>query len=139
MPTDCKEDFEEARAIVDRSPRAAAAVLRLALQKLMVHLSESGKDLNQDIGNLVKKGLDDHVQKALDICRVVGNESVHPGTLDIRDEPEIAQKLFELMNFIIEDRITRRRRINALYETLPAAKLKGIADRDREANPDTSE
>jgi hypothetical protein len=135
MPDKCRDDFEEARAIVDRSPRAAAALLRLALQKLMVHLGQSGKDLNQDIGNLVKKGLGERVQKALDTCRVVGNESVHPGTLDVRDNPEIAHALFELMNFIVEELISRDKRIDALYQTLPATKLQGIADRDSTASP----
>jgi hypothetical protein len=50
----------------------------------MPHLGESGKNLNTDIGNLVKEGLSVDIQQALDSLRVIGNESVHPGELDLK-------------------------------------------------------
>lgn len=132
MPESITSDYNEARSIVGTSPRGAAALLRLALQKLMVELGESGKDINADIGSLVKKGLPVEVQQSLDILRVIGNESVHPGTFDLRDDTETAITLFELINFIIDDRITQKKKIAALYSKLPPAKLKGIEDRDKE-------
>ncbi|CAH1190327.1 hypothetical protein PAECIP111893_00277 [Paenibacillus plantiphilus] len=130
MPKAIHEDYQEASAILKHSPRGAAALLRLAVQKLMVELGEEGKDINKDIGSLVKKGLPEEVQQALDIVRVVGNESVHPGSFDIRDNQDTAIQLFELINFIVEERITRKKKINALYTQLPPKKLEGIEQRD---------
>jgi hypothetical protein len=130
LPPDVRADYDEASQILANSPRGAAALLRLAIQKLCVHLDESGKDLNQDIGALVKKGLSPIVQKSLDVVRVIGNEAVHPGTLDLRDNREIAAGLFRLVNIISEQMIAHPKHVNELYSRLPEAKLKGIQERD---------
>ncbi len=133
MPDECKADYDEARNIVAVSPRAASALLRLALQRLMTLLGEKGKNINEDIRRLVEKGLPVQVQQALDYCRVVGNNAVHPGELEINDTPEIAHNLFNMMNFIIEDRISRPKHIQALYDQLPDGARKAIEKRDRDA------
>jgi hypothetical protein len=130
MPASVREDYEEAQDVFPYSARSAAALLRLALQKLCKELGEKGKNINADIGSLVKKGLSEHIQQALDIMRVVGNEAVHPGVINIRDNPEIAMELFSLINEIVEDQIAMKQRIKARYDSLPPNKLKGIEDRD---------
>lgn len=129
-PDACKEDYEEARNISNQSPRGAAALLRLAVQKLMIELGEGGKRINDDIGSLVKKGLPDEIQKALDVCRVVGNNAVHPGAIDLNDTPETVSALFGLFNIIIEDRIARIARIEAAYAGLPQGIVEAIDRRD---------
>lgn len=130
LPADCLTDYNEARDIVAQSPRGATALLRLVLQKLMVHLGESGKHINDDIKALVAKGLPVVVQQALDVCRVVGNNAVHPGELDVNDTPETAHQLFRMINFIVNDRIARPKQIQALYARLPQGAKDAIVKRD---------
>jgi hypothetical protein len=130
MPTDVRKDFLEAASIVDQSPRGAAALLRLAVQKLMTHVGEKGKDIDKDIGSLVRKGLDVRVQRALDIVRVIGNHAVHPGRIDLRDDKATALRLFDLVNVIVEDRIGTPKRIDAMYGDLPEGALNAIEMRD---------
>lgn len=127
---DIKSDYLEAATILHKSPRGAAALLRLALQKLCMQLSEKGQNLNTDIGNLVKNGLPIKVQQSLDALRVIGNEAVHPGQLDLKDDAETASALFKLVNFIAEKMITELKEIEALYEKIPEEQKKQITERD---------
>ena len=131
LPEEIKADYEEARTILNKSPRGAAALLRLCIQKLCKDLGESGKDINKDIGNLVKKGLPIKVQQSLDIVRVIGNDAVHPGQMDLKDDVETATKLFVITNFIAEVMITQPKEVEKLFNSLPKNKLDGIADRDK--------
>jgi len=130
LPADIAEDYDEARRIVNESARGAAALLRLAIQKLCKHLGCPGKNINDDIKSLVVSGLPTKVQEALDIVRVIGNESVHPGTIDLRDDRDTALQLFRLVNFIAQKMITEPREISELYGNLPADKRASIQKRD---------
>jgi Domain of unknown function (DUF4145) len=135
LPEELLGDYLEAASILSKSPRGASALLRLVLQKLMKVLGEPGRDINSDIASLVKKGLPPEVQQALDIVRVIGNESVHPGQINLNDDSNTAVQLFELINFIVEDRISRPQRINTLFQKLPEGKRKGIEQRDKVKTP----
>jgi hypothetical protein len=130
LPVDIKQDYAESASILGLSPRGSAALLRLCIQKLCQHLGETGKDINSDIKNLVAKGLPPKVQEALDSVRVIGNEAVHPGTIDLRDNREIAVKLFKLVNFVATKLISDPKEIDEIYGLLPPEKLEGIKKRD---------
>jgi hypothetical protein len=131
LNADIKNDFTEATAILDNSPRGSAALLRLALQKLMKQIGESGENINEDIGSLVTKGLDVKIQKTLDLVRVIGNNAVHPGTIDMRDNRDTAVRLFGLINAIAYDRITHPKEVDALYESvLTPSQKQAITKRD---------
>ncbi len=131
LPEDVLLDYEEASRIVSNSPRGAAALLRLCVQKLCKHLGEPGKNINTDIASLVKKGLNSKIQQSLDVVRVIGNEAVHPGSIDLNDKPETAVALFKLVNIITETMITQPKMIESLYGTLPIEKLEQIDQRDK--------
>ena len=130
LPEDIRKDVEEARLIATLSPRGAAALLRLSIQKLCAHLGQPGKNLNTDIATLVTNGLPAKVQQALDTVRVIGNDSVHPGELDIRDDADTVRSLFRLVNFIVEKMITEPAQIDSIYGSLPAAKRDAITKRN---------
>ena len=130
LPENVRADFEEARVIANLSPRGAAALLRLAIQKLCAHLGQPGKNINNDIAALVALGLPPKVQQALDAVRVIGNDAVHPGTIDLKDDLETVNKLFRLVNFIAHKTISEPKEINEIYNGLPADKLAGITQRD---------
>ena len=130
LPPEIKADYEEAQSIINRSPRGAAAILRLCIQKLCAHLGEPGRNINDDIAALVKKGLSPKIQKSLDIVRVIGNEAVHPGTIDLNDNPDIAVHLCKLLNVIADAMITQPKEIDGLYNVLPSDKRAQIEKRD---------
>jgi hypothetical protein len=131
LPEDVQRDYGEARDIIDKSPRGAAALLRLAIQKLCADLGEPGKNINDDIGNLVSKGLPVQIQQALDIVRVIGNNAVHPGQIDLSDDASTANQLFTLVNLIADVMITQPKSVQAMYEALPESTRAGIERRDR--------
>lgn len=130
--------FNEAREIVDLSPKGAAAILRLCIQHLCKELGESGKKIDKDIASLVSKGLNPLVQKALDVVRVIGNEAVHPGEINLDDNKDIAIKLFGLVNIISEQMISHPKQVEELYNGLPEDKLKGIEQRNANAIKDSA-
>lgn len=130
LSEDIKKDFEEARSIVNSSPRGAAALLRLCIQKLCKDLGEKGGKINDDISNLVKKGLPIKIQKSLDIVRVIGNNAVHPGVIDIKDDQETANKLFHLINLIVDVMVSQPKEIDKIYDNLPEKDKKAINRRN---------
>ena len=134
LPDDIIKDFEEARSIVGLSPRGAAALLRLCIQKLCAFLGEKGKHIDADISSLVSKGLNPLVQKSLDIVRVIGGQAVHPGVIDLNDNRDIADQLFGLINAIADQMITHPKTVEKLYGKLPPEKREAIEKRDGKAN-----
>jgi hypothetical protein len=129
LPAPVKAIYLEAASISTKSPRGAAALLRLGIQILCAELGASGQNINKDIGELVQKGLPERVQQSLDIVRVTGNNAVHPGQIDV-DNSDVVEHLFTLVNVIAEYCISMPNRIGALYSSLPQATLEQIQKRD---------
>lgn len=131
MPDDVKKDFNEAKSIFHQSPKAAAALLRLSLQKLCIHLDEKGKNINDDLKELVKKGkLSTDIVQAADTIRITGNNAVHPGEMDDNDIDYIASKMFGLINLIVRKTISEPKEVKELFELTPEKAREAIVKRD---------
>lgn len=132
LPDDIKKDYLEAAKIISDSPRGAAALLRLATEKLIDHIKPGGESLFIKIGKLVKEeGLNEKLQKSLDVVRVVGNNAVHPGQINSKDNAEVVLKLFKIINFIADKMITEPKEIDCLFnENTSENEKESIVKRD---------
>lgn len=69
----------------------------------------------------------------MDTVRVIGNEAVHPGILDLKDDRDTATKLFKLVNIISEQMISNPKHVEEIYGQLPEGKRKAIEKWDSKA------
>lgn len=131
LPESVKQLYNEAGLIYNQSPRAACALLRLAIDRLCNELGETDRDINKNIGALVEKGLPKKVQQALDFVRVVGNKAVHPGVIafDV-DDTNTAKTLMRVINMIGQSMITDPKDIENMYNLLPESAKESIERRD---------
>lgn len=129
MPQNIKELYLEASSVYKESPRASAALLRLALQMLCKELGGKGDNINDDITYLVEKGLNTEIQKAMDSIRVIGNNAVHPGEINLDEKEETVASLFKMLNYIVEKMISDPKKIDEIYELLPEKSKHAINNR----------
>ena len=132
MPESVKEIYLEAASIYSKSPRGAAALLRLGVQLLCKELGQKGENINNDIKQLVIEGLPELVQQSLDIVRLTGNDAVHPGQIDT-DDSKVVIQLFNLTNVIVEYMIALPKKVSGIYGSLPVNSLKNIEKRDNKS------
>ena len=52
----------------------------------------------------------------MDTVRIIGDEAVHPGEINIDDNKDMAIAMFRLMNIIIEKIIVEPKEIDDLYK-----------------------
>jgi hypothetical protein len=130
MPQDVRGIYEEARQVAPTSRRSAAALLRLALQMLVDHLDTDPGDINKKIGRLVQRGLHPQTQQAMDVLRVVGNHAVHPGQIDLDDDPILLPGLFRLANVVVDQMISIPKHAQSLFDSLPPGARAQIEKRD---------
>jgi len=122
MPLDIKDGYLEARGVVTSSPKASSALLRMCLRNLMIHLGESGKNIELDISNLIKKGLPKKFHHALWAAGVIGAGATKPNEITLKDDVDTAIALFNLLNKIVEATISQQKKVKRLYTKLPKPK-----------------
>ena len=129
MPEPAKKLYKESAQILSISPRASAALLRLALQEILNEVVEDGNknNINTNIGKLAKQ-VDGSTKKALDIIRVFGNNEAHPGEITIDEEP--VKHMYKLLNIVVQKLISDKKKVDELYEDLPDTIKSSIENRD---------
>lgn len=133
MPEKVKKIYYEAAEVFNISVKSSGALLRLAVQYLCNELGYNC-DINDAIKKMVTKGLDERVQKSLDAIRVIGNNAVHPGEINLEEEKVTVMRLFDLLNFIVQEMISRENEINKIFTALPQKSLEAISRRDNPKN-----
>lgn len=131
MPENLRPLYDEARAVADLSPRAAAALLRLLTETLLrsVAGAPNGKPFEL-IGQLVRdKKLDEEARMLADYLRITGNNAVHPGQIDDdEDAHKRVSMMFPFINSLVQRLIADPEELHELYEQLPA-EARAAADR----------
>ena len=79
MPKDAKEVFKEAQSIINLSPRAACAMLRICVERMVNASGAKGGNLDDKINSL---GLPATMARLAHACRLVGNDAVHNSVID---------------------------------------------------------
>jgi len=140
MPEECRKLYLEARAIAGQSPRAAAALLRLCVEKFIPALGGTEKKLADGIQALIDNGkISQAEQEYLHICRLIGNDAVHPREISLSDSPEIVLPLFRFLNILVQRTISAEKERSSFIAGLPsniqqkitAHKEAGAADLDK--------
>ena len=101
------EDFEQAATILNKSPRAAAALIRVCIQKMIPLLKNTGKNLDENISSLVGKGLEVEIGQAMDVLQVIRKNPVQENHIDLRAETAMATMMFESLKEILERRMLK--------------------------------
>lgn len=130
MPESVEVLYNEARAVASASRRAGAALARAALELLLKELDPEAP---------AKARLDDRIArvsvkvtsptaKLLTVCRHVGNKSLHGDDtpddavllLLTDDDSKLMDVIFESINLVVDELITRPAQVDKIYDTVPA-------------------
>jgi hypothetical protein len=103
---------------LEASPRGAAALLRLTIEKLCKELGVGGESLKADIPLFVRQHVDTRVQKVLDAARMIDGNAMRPGQIGLEDDRATAESLSGLVNLICEKMIMEPTHLQAVYTRL---------------------
>jgi hypothetical protein len=117
IPSERREG-EEASQLFEASPRGAAALLRLTIEKLCNELGVSGESLKGDIPLFLRQDIDTRAQKVLDAARMIESNAVRPGQISLEDDRATAASLSGLVNLICEKMIMEPAHLQAVYTRL---------------------
>lgn len=137
MPTSVEELYLEAAAVLPHSRRAAVALCRASLERLVKVLtpdSHPKSSLDERLVVLHERTTATLAQ-GLEIIRHVGNTALHGARDDDEsvviymegDESELIDVFFVTINGLVDELITRPARLLAVYNSIPAEKREAIS------------
>ncbi|MER9373658.1 DUF4145 domain-containing protein [Mesorhizobium sp. M0491] len=133
LPPQLQKDFEEAAAVADASPRAAAALLRMCIEGLCKFVTQKD-NFDDAVHELEKQGVPKQITVAMDVVRMTGNEVLHAARLYGSDDPGTVAILFRLANSIVQWAITEQKQLQELVTQIgPERFAKNEAARLRKA------
>jgi hypothetical protein len=100
------DDIQKATAILNRSPKGAAALIRICIRKMMPLLEQSGKNLDDNISSLVGKGLEVEIQQSMDLRQVLRQNPLKLTQFDEKDSEaaiRMVASLKEILNRLNND------------------------------------
>lgn len=123
MPENVKVLYKEAALIYELSPRSAAALIRLALEKLCEYLGVKKKNIKESIETLAQQqNIPISIAKAADNIRLIGNANVHVGIICDEVLEDINPAIFTYINLIVDFAITKPKEIDEINSLFPEQK-----------------
>ena len=107
-----EQDFEDAAAILNQSPRGATALMRVCIQKFVPLLKQDGHYLNDYISSLVRKALELEIRQSMEVLQVLRNDPGQPSNLETQEDKEMALRFVDSLKAILERRMLQNRRWN---------------------------
>jgi hypothetical protein len=114
-PPNVRRESEEASQTLEASPRGAAALLRIAIEKLCKELGVSGENLKDDMAFFVREDVDARVQRVLDAAQIIESNAMRPGQIGLGEDRATAETLSGLVNLICEKMIMEPRHLQEVY------------------------
>ncbi len=108
MTNEQKQLFNEAKDIFDKSPKAATALLRCVIERILRDKFQA-KHSQSLLGTIlndanVKDELGHDIIQLCETCKLIGNDASHSSLMIYEDESkQEVELLFELINAIAEE------------------------------------
>ena len=81
--------------------------MRVCIQKLVPLLEESGRELNQRISSLVRKGLEMEMQQAKEVLQVLRSDPVQLSQLESQADKETIFRFLDSLKVVLERRMSQ--------------------------------
>ncbi|WP_253719766.1 DUF4145 domain-containing protein, partial [Thermus scotoductus] len=124
MPPAIRELYEEARGVLPASPRASAALLRVALEGLLEEAGNEKGSLADRLKRAHEEGkLTTQTYKLAGVLRLGGNAAAHYELWKIdpsqgQEDREMILALFEFLNEVTEELIAKPKRLEEMERRL---------------------